>query len=140
MASTKRGFPRFAWDSVSEALVTRLFYDAVEASAAEVAGANGGKPSEVWALSYASPGISDQAWSTVGLDDTYAILQGSLISSSGPWTDLTSGSLADPSAEGTAKTLWIRLLTKRWAPADDNPTFDFWLRLGYLGYSPVEEA
>lgn len=139
MASTKRGFPKFAFDSVSDALITRLFYDCVEATADQVAGADGGRPSDVSALEYVSPGISGQAWSTVGLDPTYAILQVSLTSSSGPWTDLTTGSLADASAEGTSKTLWIRLLTKRWAPADDNPTMDFTLRLGYTGNADIED-
>lgn len=139
MPSSKRGMPKFAFDSVSQALITRLFYDAVEASEADMLSPDGGLASEVSALDYSSPGIPGQRWKSVGLDPAFAILEGSLNSSSGPWTNLTTSSLADPSAEGTANVLWIRLLTKRWAPDDSNPSFDFQLRLSVLGNAAVEE-
>lgn len=122
-----RGMPVFARDEFLNP-VTRLSYDVDEASEDDVAGADAGNASDVDAISYTSPGVSGQTWYASGLDPAFGRMEGSLTSDTGPWTDLASG-LADPSSEGTSKTLWLRYVAHRWAPDDDNPRMRFVLSL-----------
>jgi hypothetical protein len=131
-----RGFAEFALDEFGNPC-TRLYYDVDEASEAQMLEAQAGKASDVDLITYTSPGVSGQAWFQSGLDSDFGRLDGSLVSETGPWTDLAGG-LADPSAAGTAKTLWLRYVAHRWAPADDNPRQRFVLTLRSRGVADTD--
>lgn len=120
--------------------VTRLAWYVDEASEDEAAGPDSGRASIVEALEYVSPGISGQAWRAAGdIDPTYGRLEASLTSDTGPWTDIGAGSLADPSAAGTPKTLWIRYVAHRWE-TQVNPSERFELGLYARRTAPLDEA
>ena len=74
------------------------------------------------------------------INATYGRLEASLTSNTGPWTNIgAGGSLADPSSEGTAKTLWVRYVCHRWNPSVVNPSLRFELGLYAKGTSAFDE-
>ena len=127
--------------TIDDVPVTRLPFYVDEATLALMGGANAGRASAVTALDYTSTGATGQAWRAVGtLNATYGRLEASLTSSTGPWTDIGAGSLADPSAAGTPKTLWVRYVAHRWNPSDANPSLRFDLGLYVRGKAAIDEA
>jgi hypothetical protein len=119
---------------------TRIFFAVDEATAAQVAGADGGRASDVAEYHYTSPGRAGQAWRARGtIDPDYGRLEASLTASTGPWTDIGAGSLADPSSAGTAKTLWLRYVAHRWSPSIVSPDFYFEIGLYFDGAAAVDE-
>jgi hypothetical protein len=120
--------------------VFRLFWSVDEATALQVAGADGGRVADdVVELHYTSPGAAGQTWKAYGVNATYLRVDGSLTSDTGPWTDLATG-LADATAEDAAGTLWVRVVALRWAPGDENPELSFSLRLAAPGAAAIDEA
>lgn len=137
--ATDSGFPVFLTDDDYGTPVTRLWFALREASTSEAAGPDGGRASEVVTLGYVSPGRTGQAWRAVGGDPDYLRFDASLTSDTGPWTDITAGSLADATPEGDEGTLYLRAVAKRWATVD-NPVLDFEIRLAHKGRSGIEDA
>lgn len=120
--------------------VTRIAFFVDEATLAQMGGADSGRASPVAAFTYESPGLTGQAWHAPGtLNATYGRLEASLTSSSGPWTNIGTGSLADPSPAGTAKTLWVRYVAHRWSTTV-NPSLAFTLGLYVRGKAALDEA
>lgn len=120
--------------------LTRIVFYVDEATAAQVAGPDTGRASAVDSADYVSPGATGQAWRAVGeIDATYGRLEASLTSGTGPWTNISAGSLADPSAVGTARTLYLRYVAHRWG-TDVNPSMRFELGLYTRGKAAVDEA
>lgn len=109
--------------------LTRSFFAGVEATALQVAGVDGGRVLGTGHVQLVSPGVDDQALRAVG-DTTYAYMRASLTSSSGPWTNVSTGSLAVAAGEGVTVDVWYQAVAKRWASATPivRPSFSF--RLG----------
>lgn len=126
--------------------ISRLYLSLDEATEAEVASVDGGRvwvdgvTGEPWQVHYTSPGVAGQAWRAINVDPAYWRLEASLASNAGPWTDLTAGTLADPSPAGTARVLYWRAVSLRWAPSDANPDDSFEVWLSAPGPAGVDEA
>lgn len=116
--------------------VTRLALHETEATSAQAAGADGGRTSSVQRLQFVTPGFSNSQLVAISNDSnasTYCVVQASLTSSSGPWTDISSGALSVSASAGTTVDVWLRLLTKRWNPSLVNPRIHWDIRLRAKG-------
>lgn len=121
--------------------LTRIVFAVDEATSAEMAGASQGRPApESAEIRYTSPGRSGQAWrATPAIDPAYGRLEASLVGPTGPWTNIgAGGSLADPSAAGTARTLWVRFVAHRWQTTA-NPDLAFELALTAAGMAGIAD-
>lgn len=128
---------RFMVDD-DDAPVIRLRYHMIEATAAQAAGADAGRPSAAQQIIVTSNGSTELRLRCAGVSATYAVVQGSLAGSTGPWTDLGAG-LAIGGAEGEEVDVWVRVLVKRWVTTA-NPIIDAVLFLGSLDRSAMDEA
>ena len=125
--------PRFTLAATGQE-VTRIPLAQDEASAAEAAGADSGKPGTVITLHLTMPDPAIHTFELVALPSvagsaTYATAQGSVTSSSGPWTDLATTPLALTGSPGSVKTIYLRLLTHRWSPSLVNPDLQWSVRV-----------
>ena len=118
--------------------VIRLRYHMVEATAAQAAGADAGRPSSAQQIVVTSNGSTELRLRCAGVSATYAVVQGSLTGSSGPWTDLNTG-LAIGGAADEEVDVWVRVLVKRWVTTA-NPIIDAVLFLGSLDRSAMDET
>ncbi len=101
--------------------------DTTESSAILTAGADGGRAGTVFALSVTSPGVTGQAVSAPG-PATHAVIQASVVGATGPWTNVTAGTLAAPAAVDVALQVWVRILVLR-GFSRTNPRHCWQLRL-----------
>lgn len=125
---------RFTDPAANNSDVTRLVCHGVEATAAQEAGADGGRVLGVIALEIASPGIANQALALIG-DAAYATVRASLTSDTGPWTDLDGATIPDATPTGETIQVWLQPLAKRWGSSTPyvRPIF----RCGFRARRPV---
>lgn len=129
--------PIFITDENGEPCI-RLRYECTEATAAQAAGADGGRPSSVQQLTFTSSGHPTERIRAAGIDPAYAVPEGSLDGPTGPWTDLTAG-LATGAAVDDEVDVWVRLIVKRWGTML-NPHIDATLFLGSVEPAAIDEA
>lgn len=91
-----------------------------EATSAQASGADTGRASAVRTLTFVSPGVTGQELRAVpdGTAGTYLRIDGSLTSSTGPWTNLNTTSLACPAAAGATVTVYVRYVVLRWTTGE----------------------
>lgn len=128
----------FALDENGEPVI-RLRYECTEASAAQAAGTDAGRPSSVQQITVTASGHPTERIRAANVDSDYAIPQASLDGADGPWTDIAAGSLAVGGVAGDEVNVWIRLLVKRWGTML-SPHIDATLFVGSLEPAAIDEA